>query len=290
MRFDIHTITFKGYQISDLYGLIQRRRNGGGDLIRNFCSMLTNDGMKKKSGYLNRILEWTSEGKKRDGMNCLKMLYLSVFGMEMKQQEWQRLAWGGYREGRLVYTGRRMREVWIDEGKEDEEERREWERRWREAGDRMVEEDVMETSVIHLCIPDEMPRKDILLVPTECSYNALSVLLNERIDTEFTYHFPVYDITCQPPNVVIVRNYPSQSQFSNSTVLKALTDSICRIASIKQAHAEKYEEYGVVKVQVNSREDAMKVVELVNGCAFHGNELRMSIGMCNAETVERIRR
>ena len=52
-----------------------------------------------------------------------------------------------------------MREVWKDERKEDSEGRREWERRWREAGDVMTEEDVMETIIMHLCIPGYEKKK-----------------------------------------------------------------------------------------------------------------------------------
>ena len=62
-------------------------------------------------------------------------------------------------------TGRRMLEVWKDEGKEDSDRRREWDRRRREVGDIMNEEDVMETSIMHLCLPDyEKKEKDTVIV------------------------------------------------------------------------------------------------------------------------------
>ena len=59
--------------------------------------------------------------------------------------------------------------------------RREWEWRWREAGDIMNEEDVMGASIMHLCIPDYIQNKeeDGLILPSWCSLNALSVMLNE---------------------------------------------------------------------------------------------------------------
>ena len=129
---------------------------------------------------MNEILEWRDDEKKKDGMYCLKILFLNVYWMEMKRES-----------GRTVSTRRRMLEVWKDEGKEEEEGRREWERRWREVGDIMNEEDVMETSIMHLCIPDyEGKEKCGLILPSECSYNALSVLLNEKSDRECPYHFP----------------------------------------------------------------------------------------------------
>ena len=65
----------------------------------------------------------------------------------------------------------------------------------------MNEVDVMETSIMHLCIPDyEETEEDILIVPSECSLNAMSVLLNEKLDRGCTYHFPVYDINDEPSN------------------------------------------------------------------------------------------
>ena len=66
-----------------------------------------------------------------------------------------------------------MREAWKDEGNGS------WEKSWREVG--MNEEDVMETTIMHLCIPDyEEKEKDVLIVPSWCSFIALSILLNEK--------------------------------------------------------------------------------------------------------------
>ena len=184
-RFDVEDFfSFRGYQISEVYGMVKRRKEGGGDIVKHISSMLINDGMMKKEGYNERIVEYTNDSKKRDEMRWLAILYSDVYGMEMKRAErWTH---------RPVCTGRRMVEVWKDEGKEDSEGRREWERRWREAGDIMNEEDVMETSIMHLCIPDyEQKEEDGLIVSSECSLNALSVLLNERVDRTSLYHFPV---------------------------------------------------------------------------------------------------
>ena len=47
----------------------------------------------------------------------------------------------------LCPTGRRTQEVWIDEGK-DSEGRREWMRRWNEAADVLLEEDVTELFIM----------------------------------------------------------------------------------------------------------------------------------------------
>ena len=108
--------------------------------------------------------------------------------------------------------GTRMREVWKDEEKEDEGRRREWERRWREASDIMNEEDVMETPVMHLCIPDYKKKaKDKITLPGTCSYTALRILLMEEVDRELTYHFSVHE----PLYVVTIRNLPSATSDSN---------------------------------------------------------------------------
>ena len=182
-KFDSDYYYFRGYEISTVYGLIERREGRGNDLIGYLCCMLTNDWkMKRERGYMNEILEWRNDEKKRDGMGCLKiLLFMKVYGMQMKGED-----------QKMVSTGRRMVEVWKEEGKEDSEGRREWEKRWREVGDIMNEEDVMETSIMHLCIPNyEQKEKDGLILPSKCSLNALSVLLNEELHGKCTYHFPV---------------------------------------------------------------------------------------------------
>ena len=70
---------------------------------------------------MNEIVEWRNDEKKRYGMRCLEILFMNVYGMEMKQ------------EYPYNPTGRRMREMWKDKGgKAASEGRREWERRWRE--------------------------------------------------------------------------------------------------------------------------------------------------------------
>ena len=164
------------------------RREGGNSLIGYLCLMLTNDWkMKSRSGSGNQILEWTSEKNKTIGLKCLKILFMNVYRKEMKRETLPLVLIGPVYI--MVPTGRRMLEVWKDEGK-DEEGRREWERRWREVGDIMNEEDVMETSIMHLCIPDYRKKERTgVIIPSGCSYNALSILLNEKSDRECAYHF-----------------------------------------------------------------------------------------------------
>ena len=135
-------------------------------------------GMKKGNKYPNQISEHTDEEKRRNGVCYMKSLFLNVWGMEIEEQ---------YPENP---TGRRMVEVWKDEGKEDSEGRREWKRRWREVGDIMNEEDVMETCIMHLCVPDQKDMEYGLVVQSECSYNALTVSLNGISDRKCNYHFP----------------------------------------------------------------------------------------------------
>ena len=166
-------------------------------MIKRFSSMLTNDRMNRESGYVNRIVAFASDERKKDVMKCLKILFMNSVYEITTERQWDE----------LLYRGTRMREVWLNEGR-DEEGRREWERRWRKAGDIMNEEDLMETSIMHLCIPTQTQRKGLIL-PSECSSSALSMLLCVKSDRQFTYHFPVYDIHDQSSTVVIIRNLPS---------------------------------------------------------------------------------
>ena len=157
-------------------------------MIRHLCSALLNERMKKGYNYHRQITEWMNECNKEKGMDILSILWLNVYGRP----------WGS-----------RMGKKSRDEGKEEEETRREWERRWREAGDIMNEEDVMETSVMHLCIPDTEKEMYGTIFPSNCSYNALRVLLMDGDNRFLAYHFPVYEVNEQSRNGVIVRNFSS---------------------------------------------------------------------------------
>ena len=160
-----------------------------------------------------------------------------------------------------------MREVWKDEGKEEG---------WRDVGDIMNEEDVMETSIMHICIPDyERKKTDGLKLPSGCSYYALSVLLNERSDTDSSYHFPVYDIIDQLSNVVLIRNLPSNFNLHSAagTELKSMIENVCPVVSIIQSHSGWS---GVVRVTVHTSEDAVKVTTRLDGELFHDVHLRVS--------------
>ena len=241
-------------------------------MTNTLCSILANDLHWGKETSQTPSADWISDQMKQYGMNCLQTFLLTVYGMEMK------------RENSLsssTYTGRRMREVWTDEGKEDEELRREWERRWREAGDAMNEEDVMETCIMHLCIPDHWKKeKDGLIVPSECSSYAVSVLLNE-IALEYPFHFPVYDINAEPSNVVIIRNLPSGIYDENSekgTELRSLIQSICPVFSINQSPPLGHLWNRVFRVKVDSEDLAMKLLQGMNGRAFHGSSLKVTRG------------
>ena len=131
---------------------------------------------------------------------------------------------------------------------------------------------------MHLCIPDyEKKKSDGLIVPSGCSCNALSVLLNEESDREYTYHFPVYDIDDQASNVVIIRNLLSAFDLKSQDgdELKSMIQKVCPIVSINQAMSD-YHRYGVVRVSLNSPEDAVKVAEVMDGQEFHAMHLRVS--------------
>ena len=236
---------------------------------------------------MNEILEWRNDSKKKDGMKCLRIMFMNVYGMEMKQEMNEE---GGEEDEEVdgdeednsdlesihnydsSYTVRRMREVGKNEGKEDSEGRREWERRWREVGDVMNEEDVMETSIMHLCIPDyKQKEKDGLIVPSECSLNALSVLLYEKSNRECAYHFPVFDINDEPSNVVIIRTLQSGFYLYSSDRVKNMIENVSKTVSIHQSH-------GVVRVTFDNTEDASRVAERINGWKLSGRRLSFTQG------------
>ena len=142
----------------------------------------------------------------------------------------------------------------------------------------MNEEDVMEISIMHLCIPDYKEKKCGLVVPSTCSCNALSVVLNHESDRECSYHFPVYDINDEPSNVVIIRNlpFPFNLESEDGNELKSMLENVCRIVSINQAISRRYIRYGVVRVTLHTSEDAVKVAEELDGQPFHNVCLRVS--------------
>ena len=177
------------------------------------------------------------------------------------------------REDKLVTTGRRIRALWIDEWKRSKG-RRESEKRWRETGDIMVEEDMMETSTMYLCIPAQESKKtDRVIVPSDSSYNSLSIVLNEQSNRDRTYHFPVYDINDQPSTVVIIRNLPYYFYLKSSDGYKLIStiQSICPVVS-------------VVRVRLRSPEDANRVQKGINGRPFSARYLRVSVGTKELKT------
>ena len=119
-QFDSEDYYFRGYDISTVYGWISRRERRGNDLIGYLCLMLTNDWkMKRERGYVKEIVKWRNYEKKRDGLECLRILFMNVYGMEIKR-ELDEL--DGDEEGNYDLestdnsdsssTVRRMREVW----------------------------------------------------------------------------------------------------------------------------------------------------------------------------------
>ena len=147
-------------------------------MMKYFCSKLTNDGMKRKRDYANPIQEWTSAKMEEYGMRCLNVLLEVVYGMEMKQEK-----------HRIVSTGRRMLEVWMDEGK-DEEGRKEWRKRWREVGDVIVEEDAIQTSIMHRYLHRHSPGKQIFINLLDGTLITLEV---EYTDTILSVKQLIYD-------------------------------------------------------------------------------------------------
>ena len=175
-----------------------------------------------------------------------------------------------------------------------EERRRECKRRWREAVDIMEEEDVMETSIMHLCIPDYRLKPSLgmdvrsrlfrhhvdsgLIVPSICSRNALSIVFPGMSDTwQYIYHFPAFDINEEPSNVVVIRNLPTHFPLNYSDTgraLQSLIDSITPSVSIEPG----YIKYGVVRVKLQNTGDARRLVEGIAGSEFDGKTLTASEG------------
>ena len=220
-------------------------------------------------------------------MSCLKILYMNVYGMEMKRVE------NNDRE-RVVYTGRRVKEVWKDEGEEEDEERRRWERRWREGMDIMSEEDVMETSVMHLCIPDyKKKEKWGYITPDFPTYYALTILLNEVVNLSCMYHFPVYDLSREFSNVVIIRNLPERFDIRFRNALTTMIESICPVISIHSPRVKGERDYRwhsithtCMRVTLESSAGAKQVVKRMDGMEFEGVYLSVRQGMKQEEEEE----
>ena len=274
-RFSPFNETFEDHHISDVYRLIERRREGGVGLIEYVCSMLTNDGVKRGCAFMDRFVQWADEENKDYGTQYLAVLYLNVYGKEIQREE---------RYSPFILTGKRVKQVWINEGKDEEGE---WERRWREAGDIMNEEDVMETSIMHLCIPDYESETGAI-IPHYCSLNALCVCLNDESDRRCPYHFPVYQLNKEPTNVLIIRNLPSRFDIE-SEIGNELTDMINNISEVDYIEQEEgkcnpfeYDEhsrYEVIRVTLLSDERAGTVVMRLDGSEFYGTYMSVKQGI-----------
>ena len=251
---------FKGYELSSIYGLISRREGRGNGLIGYLCLMLTNDWkMKRERGYMNvnEIMEWRKDEKKRDGMSCLRILFMNVYGMEMKQDYRSRLL-------KLVSIGRRMREVWKEEGKEDSEGRREWERKWREVGDIIMEEDMIQIFHLYLCI--KAPADKNLFkwnVPSECSKLALSALRYEGMG----YHFKLCTPSVIPQFSVLIRITHWDNQSDDDRMKCSLLQTLgrrCEGGWFEWIYSSECRNTPYVVVKMASKKDARLYVERMN--------------------------
>ena len=65
----------------------KRRRRGR----RSTCNSKRGrgEGERRRRRYLNRVEEWRDEEKESIGMKCLKFVFLSIYGMEMKRVSWE---------------------------------------------------------------------------------------------------------------------------------------------------------------------------------------------------------
>ena len=136
---------------------------------------------------------------------------------------------------------------------------------------------------MHLCIPDyELKENDGVIVPSKCSYNALSIFWNERSRQTYPYHFPIHEINVLPSTIVLIRNLPPGFHlYSNEgTKLSNLIKSICEAKSIKQVNAQFSLKEGV-KVIVSSASEASKLAEVLNSCI--DGEYLVMVGMGKEE-------
>ena len=213
-------------------------------------------------------------------LECLSILFSNVWNFE----------YGGSYYSYQGWTAKTAREVWKDEGK-DEEGRRKWERRWREAGDIMNEEDVMEASIMHLCIPSIQDNGCI--IPSEWSWTALGIVMNEELNKENAYHFPLFDLSKQPENVVIIRNIPSDYYWNIVEHIKSKLESICHIVSTEEAISSNWNyrdyNYGAMKVTLETSEDAMNVVKDFDGCRYDHFYLTARMNMRDISDCDSIR-
>ena len=217
----------KKYYLLCVYHFVQRRRERR-DLIECIYSMLTNGGVKERRA---------SDEEKRLGLMCLNIIFSSVYGMiENPGQPPPGFASGPYQIDTSDAKSNRMRGMWLD-GSDDKEGKREWERRWREVGDIMTEEDAVETSIMHLCIPDHK-RNDVFILPSECSSTAMEIVFNEKSAPGNEHHFPVYDIDAHPSSLfpLVIRNLPSGFNLRTPAgqKLQNLIESISAVVLIEQ--------------------------------------------------------
>ena len=104
----------------------------------------------------------------------------------------------------------------------------------------------------------------------QCSLNAVSVLLNDNSNRGSPYHFPVYNINDQPSNVAIVRNLPPyfNLESADGNTLQTMIENVSTVVSINQAMSN-YQRYAVVRVTLNSSEDARRLAERITSVEFH---------------------
>ena len=267
-RFDPDDSFFVRHRVSHVYGLIQGRREGGGDLIRHFCSMLTNDRMGRGRGYSNRIEQMCNDENKRKGMECFRILFLLVNGVEMKRKN---------SRTRPIWTGRRMREVWMGEGK-DEEGRNEWKRRWRETRDVIMEEDASKIFSLSLCVTESAwENARVWNIPSDCSLISMYALRYDGMG----YHFPSYPLPLIPQDSVIVHITPWDIHTSNENVKWSIA-SMLMYDGAEGRGVVVYHDLCMntpyIVLQLQSRKDAKMLVHRMNGRECNGYTLSLSQG------------
>ena len=143
----------------------------------------------------------------------------------------------------------------------------------------------METSVMHLCIPSKHKG---CIIPRLCSWTALGIVMNEKLVKKNAYHFPLFDLSKQPENVVIIRNIPSHDYSTIVKHIKRKLESMCHIVSIKNAKSSHWN-YRAMKVTVETSEEAVDVVKYFDGCKYDYSYITARMNMRDISDWDSIR-
>ena len=246
-------------------------------MIKALCGWLSGRILENSAGSVDLKGRRLSGNKIRDcGVGCLSMLFENTCGMEVRRET----------SFTFVSTGR-MKELWMNRGKEEEEE--EWKRKWREIVDVMREEDVVETLSMMLCI-----RRDERNDNRQTLYDDEGMMVGSVSSMWGMFglgggivegcHFDVHDNDDTEGRSVIIRNLPS-GYVANMYIRDQLQDAIHSkaISMTETRQPSMRSDVGkldplcillpVVIMITKTEKDAIKLEETINGMEFKGRGL-----------------